>query len=126
MYNENTSENIDGDYSSGGSFYQAEPKKKKKPITAEGGIDWLISAVVGILTIIIGWVLIPQVGMLVDVAVDGILSGTDFAETAWASSPSGVDFWSTVSSFVVVMALGLFVMFFIKVLLGIGERRSGL
>lgn len=129
MYNEGNSDNIDGDY--GSTFEPTQQPKKKTEVTASGGIDWLISAVTGLITVIIGWVLIPAVGWRVDSAVAGILSGTSFDTTMWSAAtnpdiPSGVAFWGTVSSFVVVGALWIFFAFIIKMLIGMRNRQEGL
>lgn len=123
------SDNLDGDYSGNQDNYISEKPKKKQ--SASDGIDWLISAVVGVLTIVIGWALIPQIGWRVDTAVAGILSGSDFDSTMWSTvtnpdMPTGQAFWGTVSSFIVIMAVALFVMFFVKMLLGIQRGRNEL
>lgn len=122
-------DNLDGDYAS--SYAPPPEPKKNKAVSASDGIDWLISAVTGIIVIIVGWVIVPVVGWRTDLAVDGILSGTSFDTTMWSTvsnpdMPTGAAFWTTVSSFIVAMAVFLFIAFFIKTLLGIKRGRNEL
>ena len=77
------------------------------------------SMVLGVVLIIVLYGIVPMIGEEIDNAVDIPENDSWGSNSSVATIPTGPDFWTTVSGFVTLSALMLFVGGFIGVLKGI-------
>jgi len=76
------------------------------------------SMVLGVVLIIVLYGIVPMIGYQIDTAVD-LGADSDWNHSHNADIPTGPDFWTTISGFVTLSALMLFVGGFIGTLKGI-------